>query len=1141
MTNGRAALLSALLLIGNHNAASGDNVSPRTYRLGDGSATIIGESRTGPYPLPHRTILFSTEHLTLRGITLVSEEDYWLRRDLGEVTFSQSLSPADTVYVLYRYFPLELPAERFLHRLRMAGDDKLAVLEHVSPFLQMSGPLDRGSLRVGGSKSFAVLIGSGQELKLEQALRVSVNGNLTPDIKVTARLSDENLPFQPDGRSERLEELDEVLIRIESPTAEATLGDYTVQFDQSEFGAYERVLQGALGRYKREHFDFEVSGGAARGEFLSIEIRGAEGKQGPYELFEPDGSLVVIAGSETIWLEGERLVRGEENDYVIDYDRGTITLTPSRPVHSETRLAADFQVSGEEYKRSFFTNRFELRTGDGRFRFGGTLLSERDDDNSPEAFTLNEEDLDSLAASGDRRAFVPSARVVEEGGDYDTTGGHFVFAGPGRGEFRVTFRVKGMGDGSYVKEIDPAWAVESFRFVGAGAGDYEPIILLPLPSSHDLFALRGEARPLPALRIGGELAWSDRDENVLSSIDDDDNSGTGAKAELHLAPVAPWGDGVYGKVSLDATLRHVGDHFQTLGRSRNPHRDAKWMTPALRSVLTQERTESDRLGIGEALSVAEGETMGEASLRWNRKLSLTALQVWGEGGFLERGFFDADRWSGGGSWAGESRHSLRYREERVSTHDDSASGVDGTTTIRQVDGWVRVGRFKPIANRSTEERAFERAGSLISGVRSEGERVGLLIDEGGAFETEFGVLFEDRDFVDSVASDWAPWYEGQTEELRLRWRSAVSLEGLYRHRAIDYSGQADRGNESSDLGRVSVRHGGFGGALRGTWNYQVSSEERRRIERVFRRPTDPEAEADYDSLGNFFPDEGTHNLILVERDPEAVVDLEVSGSIRLEPRRRRGSELGRFWEGLRFDTFLRARELSNTTDRSDLLLLNPRAFQRDATTLEGTILIRQEFRWTDRETSGSVQIRWQREDRERNDFENTRREDLIHTILVRGKVPLGDRFTGELEWNRRLEEEWANDDRAVDLVSDDGEGSIVYQPDPRWRFRLPVAYRVEQENVRVDRIESIRLAPEATVNLSRRGRLDANLSWTQFLSEELDRSASFLRSRKEGIRWRSQFAYEWNQVLRSSISYVGDNLKGKSAEHRFRAEMRAFF
>ncbi|MFH1277432.1 MAG: hypothetical protein ABIK65_03525 [Candidatus Eisenbacteria bacterium] len=1125
-------------------SASGEGrtlLSERTYRLGQGAEAVAGEDRSGPYTLARRPLFAGSERIELHGEVLKANEDYWIRYDRGEITFAFDLPAGDSATVRYRFLPLPIPEERFLHRLRLVEGEEEGILVPAKSPAPLAGPLDTGALRVGGSKSFSVLIGSDRELTLEQALRVRVTGHLTEGVRVTAQLTDQNLPFQPEGRSERLEELDQVLVKVEGDRFGATLGDYEIRYDDSEFGRYQRVLQGASGMVRGEGYEAEVSGGLSKGEYRSVEIRGVEGKQGPYRLQGPSSlGELVVAGSEQVWLDGRRMSRGDDNDYVIDYSEGSVTFNPNVRISSDSRVAVDFQVTGDRYRRNFFTSRFRLRGGEGRYRLGGTFLSERDDEGEPEAIVLTEPEYDSLRAAGDSSPLGSSARPVEEGGDYDTLGGVFVFAGRDSGDFAVSFRQVEPGAGDYADSISSVWGRRIFVFVGEGRGSYTPAVPIPLPESHRVFSLAGEANPGGPLRVGGEVAWSDRDRNVLSSLDDGDNTGTGAKLEARLDEVPLHAGGVsLGGVELLGAYRRMTENFEPLGRYREPHRDDRWMTADLRRAVGPGRQEEDRLGAGDAFAPRGEETIVSGEGAWRRGTALGRITLGSEGGTLRRRGFDSDRWSWRGDLEQEGRYRAGYKEERIESADGDT--IRGETSRRTGEGSLRVGPVRPSLRVVRSERAFDREGVLFRGDRGAREKIGLGFGSGPRFDVEGAVTFERNEYADTAsASGWSDWYDGRTDEVSLRWRGALTVAAAYSHRALDYGETVTEGNRRSDLGRLEVQHGGIGGALRGTWSYEVTTEERRPRRRLLLRAPAGE-KADYDSLGNYFPGEGTFNQEIVDGDPEPVVEIEVGATIRVEPGRRKGASPSRLWKGIRTETFARVEERSRTDDPASLLLLDPDAFQRNGTTIRGNTVLRQEVRWSDPLSEGSVNLRYQREDREENEFALIHRDDLVHTFLVRGKAPLGERWSGELEWNRRLEREDSNDSRAVDLAGDDWKASLVYLPGPRWRLIFPGAYQIEKETVRREKVASWRVEPEASVNLAARSRLDGRVSFVQFLKEDLDRAGSFLRNRREGLRWRLQFAYEWNRVLSSSLAYSGENLKGEETKQQFRAEMRAFF
>lgn len=76
---------------------------------------------------------------------------------------------------------------------------------------------------------------------------MQLSGRISEDIEIVAALTDENTPIQPEGNTERLEELDKVFIQVKHSNVVGTFGDYQVKQRTGEFGVIDRKLQGLMG------------------------------------------------------------------------------------------------------------------------------------------------------------------------------------------------------------------------------------------------------------------------------------------------------------------------------------------------------------------------------------------------------------------------------------------------------------------------------------------------------------------------------------------------------------------------------------------------------------------------------------------------------------------------------------------------------------------------------------------------------------------------------------------------------------------------------------------------------------------------------------------------------------------------------
>ena len=177
------------------------------------------------------------------------------------------------------------------------------------PNLQKSGSIVRG-----------FTVGSDRDLSLNSGLRLQLSGKIASDIDIVASLTDENTPIQPEGTTQTLQEFDKVFVEIRSTDVAATLGDFNLDLDHTEFARLSRKLQGARGtaEYRTGLADGSVTlaGAVARGKFTTNQIQGIEAVQGPYRLLgrNNERTIIVIAGTEQVYVNGEVQVRGETND-----------------------------------------------------------------------------------------------------------------------------------------------------------------------------------------------------------------------------------------------------------------------------------------------------------------------------------------------------------------------------------------------------------------------------------------------------------------------------------------------------------------------------------------------------------------------------------------------------------------------------------------------------------------------------------------------------------------------------------------------------------------------------------------------------------------------------------------------------------
>ena len=126
------------------------------------------------------------------------------------------------------------------------------------------------------------------------------------------------------------------------------------------------------GNTKKNDLFFAAS--LVRGQYAKSTFTGQEGNQGPYKLRGNNGELyvLIISGSERVYVNGILKERGENKDYIIDYNAGEIIFNATFPMTSEMRIVMEYQYSDRNYKMLAILDRWKISV------FGGLIYNIRD-------------------------------------------------------------------------------------------------------------------------------------------------------------------------------------------------------------------------------------------------------------------------------------------------------------------------------------------------------------------------------------------------------------------------------------------------------------------------------------------------------------------------------------------------------------------------------------------------------------------------------------------------------------------------------------------------------------------------------------------------------------------------------------------
>ena len=430
-------LIGILISVPCAAASEGNAFQLPPFSLLQKTETVRFKDLPDPFMLKHWPPIRDSEHITGNRVRLTKNLDYLIDYRAGTLRFLKDYPPDATVQITYRVLPFAIKKEykRDLFRQdqpleQPPGEVKLdprADLTRQRPPESALPPV-----QVTGTQTFGVSVGSKKSLSQERALRISVDGQVSENVSVTALLSDQDLPIQPEGTTENIQDIDQKLIRITSPNVTGMLGDFEGSLGNTDI-FFNRALEGVQvsGDFRWGKFHL-IPTALPKGQSASKTIRGEEGRS-EYRI-DVDGEFVIVkAGTEIVWLNGQRMRRGENNDYVIrDYGDPIVEFTSKHLITSNDVIRVDFEFIPEDlaYQRSLQGVSGSLNLPGERVTVGFGYAVESDLNDPENAFIIIDEQefeelqRNELDADGDGNLLIaPQRRTVWDiNGRFDFTG-----------------------------------------------------------------------------------------------------------------------------------------------------------------------------------------------------------------------------------------------------------------------------------------------------------------------------------------------------------------------------------------------------------------------------------------------------------------------------------------------------------------------------------------------------------------------------------------------------------------------------------------------------------------------------------------------------------------------------------------------
>lgn len=441
-------------------------------------------------------------------------------------------------------------------------------------------------LTTSGSISRGVTVGNNQNSVLNSELDLQVSGKLNDKVSLRASIQDANIPLQESGFSQRLDEFDQVFIELYSNTWNIRAGDIDLQNQNSYFASFSKRVQGLFVNTDLKTHDTQtnlfVAGALVRGQFTTSQFTAQEGNQGPYKLRGNNGELfvLIVSGSETVYVNGIPVKRGENEDYIIDYNAGEIIFNATYPITSEMRITIDYQFSERNYSRLVAYGGGHIKSK--KLDVGVSVYSESDSKNQPLQQNLSEAQVQILADAGDDMSqMVAPSEVLEVLNDnrilykkeFIAGTEAFVFSNnPDDELFRVTFTNVGNNQGDY--NISSINAISNiFEFVGISQGNFSPVVQLIAPTKLQIAVINASYNPSDKTIIGIEASGSKNDLNLFSNLNDNNNDGFAGKLNVEQSIIKTdslWNFNIY----LDND--YITSNYRNIEGLYNPEFNRDW-------------------------------------------------------------------------------------------------------------------------------------------------------------------------------------------------------------------------------------------------------------------------------------------------------------------------------------------------------------------------------------------------------------------------------------------------------------------------------------------------------------------------------------------------------------------------------------
>lgn len=1072
------------------------------------------------------------------------------------------IHPDDTVKVIYRSFPFIVQPVYKKYSLTKSNDSggvSTSIVENNEIKTSVDDIFRDTNLRKSGSFVRGITVGSNRDLTLNSGFRMQMDGNLTDDVEVSAVLTDENIPIQPEGNTQTLSELDKVFVQLRSEHYRLTLGDYNLTIDGTRYSNYSRKLQGIELATSYDKFGGYVSFANSKGKYFSNTFNGIDGNQGPYRLRGKNNEkfIIVLAGSERVYHNGILLTRGESNDYIIDYSSGEITFTQKILITAASRITADYEYSDRLFARDFISSGFNGSILSNSLTTKISFVREADNKNAPIDFILSDSDKLSLKSAGNQpekaiRSGIDSVGVDKVTGKTlgsyskrDTTIGginqsyYNYEPGGSKSFYRVSFSEVGSNAGSYSKKT-----IGYYEFVGSGKGNYEPIIFLPVPTSSQVYDMKTNYNFSKNLTFQNEWAISTKNSNLFAEI---------SESEVHdfasINSIRYVTDSIlvrgnnYGIFESSLTFDYQGQNFSFIDRNQDVNYNRDWSIEESESAIRRQLNLTTEYKYVEPLTVTYN--YGILNEGTKQDASKHVFSV----------FENFENWVNGNYRLIESKsnNSVTATNSQWSEHFGNLN--------------YKLGQFTPFISGLYEKKIY--SSNLNDSLQSPSFR---------GIETESGINQSNSQFASGLkykvrtedGINGGKFYQSNqafTESSFFQlneWNSLTTNFNLTRYNK-KYSERARKlGNSNTEalLVKWETNYSPMRRSLSIETDYSVNTQKTSRYDRIFIKVQRgygnyiwiDRNENGLEENDEFEPTRFDNGEYVLRTFPSEelipIIDLRASLRFKLKPNRSDNfSFLHDFVkQKLSTETFISIDEKSKSTNLTDIYFLNLSQFLNDSTTINGSQQFIQDLFYDESNRNFNMRIRFQQR-RSVVQYSLDIERRLVLDRSIRAVIKLSDNIFSQTDLGIGESKFTTNSKFRPSYII---KNTYVI---PDLSYRSGYTWEVGLKTLLDYRVNSLSENQSAIIwseivrynySFQGKGRFRAEFELTNTtiksgINEVLSYELSNGNPAGKLYVWRTIFDYKLSDFITSYFSYDGRLANSNPAIHTMRAEIRAFF